>query len=231
MGLRLKFNLILLLVFSAGYLTVGVVAQRYLERQAIDDAERAALLTLDAAVIGNIDVRTATAMGSRLVDMKVREFPADKIQSGVEGEAIARFKNGSNNQVADIFTSSTGEKRLVIARKLSGAPGGDGIAKFRVATIDLIPVLATMKTALVTLLSSLGAVFFAVFFVLNLMLDRMIVRPVAEMARQADAVSVGDFSIPEFKPDTSDEVGVLAVAFNRMRRSTEEAIQLLKSEG
>ena len=59
------------------------------------------------------------------------------------------------------------------------------------------------------------------------MLDRMIVRPVAEMARQADAVSIGDFSIAEFKPGTRDEIGVLAIAFNRMRRSTEEAIKLL----
>ncbi len=229
MGLRLKFNLILLAVFSAGFLTVGVVAQRYLERQAIDDAERAALMTLDAAVMGNINARTATAMGSRLVEMKIREFPADKVQSGisgVEGEAIARFKDSSNNQISDIFISSSGDKRLVIARKLNSI---EDAGKIRIASIDLIPILATAKTALTTLMSSLGAVFFAVFFVLNLMLDRLIVRPIAEMARQADAVSIGDFTIPEFKPSTKDEVGVLAIAFNRMRRSTEEAIALLKS--
>ena len=77
-------------------------------------------------------------------------------------------------------------------------------------------------------MSSIGAVFLAVFVVLNLMLDRMIVRPVAEMARQADAVSIGNFSIPEFAPKTRDEIGVLGIAFNRMRRSTEEAIKLLK---
>ena len=227
MGLRLKFNLILLVVFIAGFVTVGVVAQRYLERQAIDDAERAALLTLDAAVLGNIDARSATALGSRLVEMKIREFPVGQAQSGVEGEAIARFTNNSNNQVSDIFTSTSGDRRLVIARKISGP---DNTNKIRIAIIDLLPVLGTVKTALITLMSSLGAVFFAVFFVLNLMLDRMIVRPIAEMSRQADAVSIGDFSIPEFKPETKDEVGVLAVAFNRMRRSTEEAIKLLQSD-
>ena len=227
MGLRLKFNLILLVVFTAGFVTVGVVAQRYLERQAIDDAERAALLTLDAAVLGNIDARSATALGSRLVEMKIREFPVGQVQSGVEGEAIARFANNSSNQVSDIFTSTTGDRRLVIARKISGP---DNTNKIRIALIDLLPVLGNVKTALITLMSSLGAVFFAVFFVLNLMLDRMIVRPIAEMSRQADAVSIGDFSIPEFKPETKDEVGVLAVAFNRMRRSTEEAIKLLQSD-
>lgn len=227
MGLRLKFNLILLVVFIAGFVTVGVVAQRYLERQAIDDAERAALLTLDAAVLGNIDARSATALGSRLVEMKIREFPVGQVQSGVEGEAIARFTNNSSNQVSDIFTSTTGDRRLVIARKISGP---DNTNKIRIAMIDLLPVLGNVKTALITLMSSLGAVFFAVFFVLNLMLDRMIVRPIAEMSRQADAVSIGDFSIPEFKPETKDEVGVLAVAFNRMRRSTEEAIKLLQND-
>ena len=227
MGLRLKFNLILLVVFTAGFVTVGVVAQRYLERQAIDDAERAALLTLDAAVLGNIDARSATALGSRLVEMKIREFPVGQVQSGVEGEAIARFANNSSNQVSDIFTSTTGDRRLVIARKISGP---EDTNKIRIALIDLLPVLGNVKTALITLMSSLGAVFFAVFFVLNLMLDRMIVRPIAEMSRQADAVSIGDFSIPEFKPETKDEVGVLAVAFNRMRRSTEEAIKLLQSD-
>jgi len=227
MGLRLKFNLILLLVFTAGFVTVGVVAQRYLERHAVADAERAALLTLDAAVLGNIDARSATALGSRLVEMKIREFPLDKMQSGVEGEAIARFKGSNNTQVSDVFTSISGEKRLVIARRIS-VP--DDLGKIRVASVDLLPVLGTVKSALTALMSSLGAVFFAVFFVLNLMLDRMIVRPVSEMAKQADAVSIGDFSIPEFKPETKDEVGVLAIAFNRMRRSTEEAIKLLQNE-
>jgi len=98
----------------------------------------------------------------------------------------------------------------------------------RLAIVDLAPVLANTHIALTTLLSSIGAVFLAVFVVLNLMLDRMIVRPVAEMALQADAVSIGNFSIPEFTPKSKDEIGVLGVAFNRMRRSTEEAIKLLK---
>ena len=226
MGLRLKFNLILLAVFAAGFLTVGVVAQRYLTRQAVDDATRAALLTMDAAILGNLDARTAEALGSRLVEMKVREFSADAGPSGVEGEAFGRLnaRDNSNNQVSGIFTTPTGEQRLVVARRLTGI---DGVARTRIATIDLVPVFNSAKIALTTLMSSLGAVFFAVFFVLNLMLDRMIVRPVAEMARQADAVSIGDFSIAEFKPGTRDEIGVLAIAFNRMRRSTEEAIKLL----
>ena len=82
--------------------------------------------------------------------------------------------------------------------------------------------------ALTTFLSSLGVVFLAVFIVLNILLDRLIVRPVAEMSARADAVSIGNFSVPEFRPTNNDEISVLGVAFNRLRRSTEEAIKLLK---
>ena len=72
MGLRLKFNLILLAVFVAGFATVGVVALRYLENQAIDGAQRAALVVLDAASFANLDPRIASGLGSRLVEMKIR---------------------------------------------------------------------------------------------------------------------------------------------------------------
>ncbi len=226
MGLRLKFNLMLLIIFLAGFATVGVVAKRYLEYQAIDDAKRAAMVVLDAASFAKLDPRIASGLGSRLVDMKIREFSPEEILSGIEGQVAQRLKANSSGQIADVVTSSTGERRLAVARTFRAAE--TGATTIRLANIDLAPILVTVNLALTTLMSSIGVVFFAVFFVLNLMLDRMIVRPVAEMALQADAVSIGDFSIAEFTPKSSDEIGVLGVAFNRMRRSTEEAIKLLK---
>ncbi len=226
MGLRLKFNLILLLVFAAGFATIGIVALRYLENQAIDDAQRATLVVLDAAGFSNLDPRVASGLGSRLVDMKIREFAPGSGLSGIEAQVSQKMKVGTSGQFNEVLTQPNGERRLAIARMIRASETGD--VKIRLASVDLSPVLATANIALTTLMSSIGAVFLAVFVVLNLMLDRMIVRPVAEMARQADAVSIGDFSIPEFAPKMKDEIGVLAIAFNRMRRSTEEAIKLLK---
>lgn len=227
MNLRLKFNLILLAVFAAGFATIGVVSQRYLEGQAISDAQQAALMVLDAAGFSNLDPRIASGLGSRLVEMKIREFAATDNLSGIEAQVAQKIKTVSSGQMAEIVTTTTGDRRLAVARTIRSADAG--ATKIRLANVDLAPVLATANIALTTLMSSIGAVFLAVFVVLNLMLDRMIVRPVAEMARQADAVSIGNFSIPEFAPKTRDEIGVLGIAFNRMRRSTEEAIKLLKS--
>ena len=227
MGLRVKFNLMLLIVFLAGFAAVGVIAKRYLERQALDDAQRAALVVLDAASFAKLDPRIASGLGSRLVEMKIREFsPADSL-SGIEIQVAQRLKSNSTGQILEVITSSTGERSLAVARTFRAAE--TGATTIRLASIGVAPILATANLALTTLMSSIGVVFFAVFFVLNLMLDRMIVRPVAEMARQADAISIGDFSVAEFTPKSKDEIGVLGVAFNRMRRSTEEAIKLLKN--
>ena len=226
MGLRLKFNLMLLIIFLAGFATVGVVAKRYLEHQAIDDAKRAAMVVLDAATFGKLDPRIASGLGSQLVDLKIREFFPDENLSGIEAQVAQRLKSNSSGQIAEVITAPSGARRLAVARIFRAAE--TGVATVRLANIDLAPILTNVNLALTTLMSSIGAVFFAVFFVLNLMLDRMIVRPVAEMALQADAVSIGNFEIPEFTPKSKDEIGVLGVAFNRMRRSTEEAIKLLK---
>jgi len=226
MGLRLKFNLILVAIFLAGFVTVGAIAHRYLQTQALEDAKRAANLVLDASSIANIDARMATALGSRIIEMRVREYSAQETQSGLEADVVLRLDAlaGRSSQITDILNTPTGNRKLVVGRTVQSA---DGANRIRLATIDYNEVTANVKLALTTLMSSLGAVFFSVFFVLNLMLDRLIVRPVAEMARQADAVSIGDFTIPEFVPASRDEIGVLGVAFNRMRRSTEEAIKLL----
>jgi HAMP domain-containing protein len=229
MGLRLKFNLILLAIFIAGFATVAIIAHRYLQNQAVEDAKRAANMVLDAAAIANIDARIASGLGSRIIEMKVREFDEADAQSGVEGEAVRKLQSlnrQGQNALTDKFVSAAGQAKLVLLRQIRVA---DQAPRIRVIVIDYNAITSSATLALTTLLSSLGVVFTAVFIVLNIMLDRLIVRPVAEMSQQADAVSVGNFSIPEFKPVNKDEISVLGIAFNRLRRSTEEAIKLLKS--
>jgi methyl-accepting chemotaxis protein len=227
MGLRLKFNVILLLVFIAGIATVAIVAHRYTEHAAIEEAQRATNLTLDAAALGALSPRAASALGSRLVEMTIREVTPGATTDRTDRDIIARLQAGKDNQIADTVAAPNGGKSYVVARLIHQSSGSNIV---RIATANLMPVSEGVKTALITLFSAVGAVFFAVFFALNVMLDRMIVRPVSEMAKAADAVSIGDFSVPEFSGKSADEIGVLGVAFNRMRRSTVEAIKLIKED-
>ncbi len=74
----------------------------------------------------------------------------------------------------------------------------------------------------------LAGVFALVFIVLNIALNRLIVSPIMRLAGDADKISTGDFNIPEFGTDRKDEIGALGVAFNRMRRSLEQAMKMME---
>ncbi len=78
------------------------------------------------------------------------------------------------------------------------------------------------------LLGVLALVFTGLVVVLNLLLSGIVIRPVTQMAQVADAVSLGHFEIPEYVKHGKDEISQLSVAFNRMRRSLENALKLLE---
>ena len=219
--------MILLAVFLAGFVTVGVVAHSYAEKQARDEAARAARIALDAASFSTIDPKIAIALGSRVAELKMKDFPVADAHAGLELDSIFKLQI---SKVGEVMGEVTEGNSLIyfVARNLRAESEQGQPERIRLVTVSLdLPLLAA-KNSLYVFMSSLGTVFFAVFLGLNLMLDRMIVRPVAGMSKMANAISIGDFSIPEFSVNSSDEIGVLSVAFNRMRRSTEEAIKLLK---
>jgi len=51
--------------------------------------------------------------------------------------------------------------------------------------------------------------------------------PIIQVAQAADKISIGNLDLPQLVPESKDEIGKLVIAFNRMRRSTEEAIRLI----
>ncbi len=63
----------------------------------------------------------------------------------------------------------------------------------------------------------------------NLSLQRYVIRPVKQMARSAEAISMGDLDV-EFRKRYDDEVGNLAEAFSRMKMSLVMAMRRLKDQ-
>ena len=97
----------------------------------------------------------------------------------------------------------------------------------QVVSVPMSVPVADANRAFLIFMASLCGVFVALFAVLNLMLGRMIVKPISDMSRAADEVSTGNFDIPEFEEKSRDEIGRLAVSFNRMRRSLEQAMRMI----
>jgi protein-histidine pros-kinase len=103
----------------------------------------------------------------------------------------------------------------------------DEIVGAQVVSVPMAVPVANANRAFITFMLSLCAVFLVLYVALNVMLSRMIIRPITEMSGQADAVSTGNFGIPEFAETKNDEIGRLAASFNRMRRSLEQAMQMI----
>lgn len=72
------------------------------------------------------------------------------------------------------------------------------------------------------------AIFLMLLLLLNMLLGRYVIGPVKRMAKTAEAVSMGDGSLPEFEYSGSDEVASLSRSFNRMRRSLDSAMKMLE---
>jgi HAMP domain-containing protein len=89
--------------------------------------------------------------------------------------------------------------------------------------------LTRAKEAFTVFMTSVGAVFAVIGLLLNLMLWLLVIRPIGQLSRFADRVSLGELEIPEYKRSASDEIGVLARSIARMRTSMVQAMKMLES--
>jgi protein-histidine pros-kinase len=72
-----------------------------------------------------------------------------------------------------------------------------------------------------------SAIFLVLLILLNILLNRYVISPVKRMAKTAEAVSMGNASVPEFEYPGADEIASLSRSFNRMRRSLDSAMKML----
>jgi protein-histidine pros-kinase len=114
-----------------------------------------------------------------------------------------------------------------------GAVGGfnwtlNEIVGAQVVTVPMSVPLDAAQRAFWTFITALGAILVAAAVVLNVMLARLILRPIISLSEVAEQISTGDFSKPEFKSGSQDEIARLGESFNRMKRSLQQAMQMLR---
>jgi protein-histidine pros-kinase len=121
--------------------------------------------------------------------------------------------------------------RTLIARY--GSNNGFGwqpgeIVGAQVVSVPFASAIANADRAFRAFMTSLVTVFAAVFLVVNAVLYYMVVRPVRQIARVADRLSLGDMSAEDFPRGGAGEIASVARSFNRMRKSLEKALRLLE---
>ena len=85
------------------------------------------------------------------------------------------------------------------------------------------------ESAFKVFMASITVVFVVIGIMLNVMLALIVVRPIGQLSRFADRVSLGELDIPELKRSSSDEIGALTRSIGRMRTSLVKAMKMLES--
>lgn len=86
------------------------------------------------------------------------------------------------------------------------------------------------ELAFIKFMSMLGGIFLTMIILLNIMLRRIIIRPVIQIAHQANEISMGNMQVAEFNESGKDELSTLAASFNRMRRSLQKAMRMIEGK-
>jgi HAMP domain-containing protein len=174
-----------------------------------------------------------------------------------ESDIIQRFRNDAHTDEAVGDRDTPMGKTLYLARPIrneadcaachstpSSAPrsliaryGGDNgfgwqpgeIVGAQIVSVPFASATANADRAFRTFMISLAAVFAAVFLVVNAVLYLLVVRPVRQIARVANRLSLGDMSAEDFPQHGAAEVASLTRSFNRMRKSLDKALRLLET--
>ena len=98
----------------------------------------------------------------------------------------------------------------------------------QIISLPLGPVMAQASQSLYLFLALLVGVFLAMLIILNLLLNFLVIRPVSKISAIATDVSMGNVDAEQFGIRGNDEFEDLSHAFNRMRRSLQQAMKMLE---
>jgi protein-histidine pros-kinase len=98
----------------------------------------------------------------------------------------------------------------------------------QVVSVPMSVPLARAEQAFRVFMAWLIGIFVAIGIALNVMLYLLVIRPVAQLSKIANRVSLGEVDAPQFATHKRDEIGTLAQSFARMRTSLDHALKILE---
>ena len=97
----------------------------------------------------------------------------------------------------------------------------------QIVSVPMNLPIAKAQSTFQLLMTVLAIVFVTVILLINLLLRLAVIGPIQRMSRTANEISQGRGNATEFQTRGKDEIAMLAVSFNRMRRSLDKAMSML----
>jgi HAMP domain-containing protein len=115
-----------------------------------------------------------------------------------------------------------------------GSEGGFGwelnhVVAAQIVYVPAEEIFASVRRSFVSTLVILAATFMMIILALNFLLKRFVIRRIQKISRTAQAVSRGDLKA-NFEENSQDEIGLLVMAFDRMRDSVVIAVKRLNQK-
>ena len=104
----------------------------------------------------------------------------------------------------------------------------DEIVGAQIISVPASNVIGKANKAILLTLGVVSAIFALILIVMNYLLSKQVVDPLRRMAKTAEEVSRGNMGV-EFEQNSKDEVGSIAQAFTRMKRSLMMAMDRISS--
>ena len=105
----------------------------------------------------------------------------------------------------------------------------DEVVGAQIVSVPLATATASADRIFRALMTRLAAALVAVLLATNALLYLFVVRPLRQIGRVADQLSLNDMAAVEFPVGGGHEIASLARSFNRMRKSLEKALRLLET--
>jgi len=155
-----------------------------------------------------------------------RETPAGKAMY------MARPLKIKDAKCLDCHDTPDNTPRTVIERY--GSDNGFGwkvndIVGAQIVTAPVKLPIQRARAVFAVFMVSLATVFAVLIVALNMMLFYLVTRPVNQLVKVANEVSLGNLEAPDFETTSRDEIFDLAESFKRMRKSLVEAIKMLET--
>ena len=288
MGLRAKFNLVMIVAFMFGLALAGVLSYRIVQENARDEVIQKARIMMESAhairdytaeeikplIAAQLETRFlphsvpsyAAQTNFRALQVEFPDYiykeaalnptnPADRA-SDWEADIINEFRNNPQRKELIVERATATGRALVLSRPLQikddaclachstaaaapttmialyGEANGFGWQMNEIigAQVVSVPMSVPLEKAEMTFLVFMGvlaAVFAVVMIILNVLLHYVVIKPVVKISEMASAVSMGNMGVEEYERSGKDEIASLSASFNRMRRSLENAMQML----
>ncbi len=100
----------------------------------------------------------------------------------------------------------------------------------QIVTVPIAVPREAANQAFMNFMLIMVSIFVFMIIALNILLRKIIIKPIIQMAEQANEISMGQMTSPEFNEAGKDELSTLGTSFNRMRRSLQKAIRMLEDK-